>query len=97
MRTSNSTSKILPTISPFYGVNPSVGAVLEIFWIKETVPIYRRLHFNTNIGGGTLNWVWLCLFFVTQKLDKLLKKMTKILCHKKVFTMFLLQMYSLQK
>jgi hypothetical protein len=24
-------SKILPTISKFYGVNPTVGAVLEIF------------------------------------------------------------------
>jgi hypothetical protein len=28
-------SKILSHISPFYGVNPSVGAVLEIFSVKE--------------------------------------------------------------
>jgi hypothetical protein len=29
---------VLPIISPFYGVNPSVGTVLEIFWAKENKP-----------------------------------------------------------
>jgi hypothetical protein len=28
-------SKILPTIFPFYGVNPSVSAVLQIFSANE--------------------------------------------------------------
>jgi hypothetical protein len=30
-------SKILPTISPFYGVNPSLSTVFEIFSVKTKV------------------------------------------------------------
>jgi formate-dependent nitrite reductase membrane component NrfD len=42
-------SKILPIISPFYGVNHSVSAVLLIFLVKNnTVSIFHHPCFNTS-------------------------------------------------
>jgi hypothetical protein len=49
-------SKILPNISTFYGVDPSVGAVLQIIWVcvggGGAVSVCRNHRFNANIGGG---------------------------------------------
>jgi hypothetical protein len=39
--------------SLFCGVNPSLGAVLEIFLVKnKTVSIYHQPCINASIGGG---------------------------------------------
>jgi hypothetical protein len=50
-------TNILPTISHFYGVNLSVGAVLEILWVggknkEKPVLIYQHPRFNADICDG---------------------------------------------
>jgi hypothetical protein len=42
-------SKILPTTSPFYGVNPS--AMCCRYSEKKKVSIYHDLHFDAITGG----------------------------------------------
>jgi hypothetical protein len=80
-------SKILPTISPFYGVNlPSVGAVLDIFSVRkrngrmrcECVKWLKGTRLE-DFKDASVNWIWQVKVRNGTANDEVIKEQVKVL------------------